>query len=91
MSKHSFSVRRAAVEEEMSFPSKGTFEGYCLNMDFKQEPYNIVSVSYEADGRCIVVMRKRYGEYPFLGDPDAPSVDPNLLESVRKFREEAKA
>ena len=84
MGKYHFSVRRAVVEEEMSFSSKDSFDCYCLNMDLKGEPYNIVNVSHEPDGRCIVIMRKRYGEYPFLGEPDEPSIDADRLEAFRR-------
>lgn len=69
MAKYEWEVRRAVVEEEIVFPSKEAYRSYLRSLDVRDEPYKVVGESI--DGGCyVVVMRKRYGEYAFLGECD---------------------
>ena len=88
MGRHDWSVHAAVVEEEIFFKSKSAFEGYLFNMDLKKEPYKVVSEREGEFGGYFVVMRKRYGEYPFLGEPDAPSTDPVWIEAYQRRKEQ---
>ena len=55
-----WSILRAAVEQEIAFPSREVFDAYIAGLDRKGEPYQVGSVSEHADGTLTVLMRKRY-------------------------------
>lgn len=89
MGKYTWEVRRAVVEEEIIFPSECHFQNYLLQLAIREEPYTIVSERKE-NGRYIVVMRKRYGEYDFLGTPDQHIDSPvvELVKYAKQLKEE---
>ena len=62
-------IAKAVVEQEIHFDSEYYFEDFIRKLDYYEEPYKIVSKTY-SQGSLVVVIRKRYGEYPFLGDTD---------------------
>ena len=85
--RYHWSIRNAVVEEEIVFDSKAGFQNYLFNMTLREEPYTVVSEREEL-GQYVVVMRKRYGEYGFLGTPDLPACDPAFIEVYRRAKKE---
>lgn len=61
-----WSILRAAVEQEISFPSKSEYERYVKNLNDKGEVFEVGSVENTESGEVIVVMRKRYNNNLFL-------------------------
>ncbi len=76
-------IAKAVVEQEIHFDSEYYFEDFIHKLDYYEEPYKIVSKTH-SQGRLVVVIRKRYGEYPFLGD-----TDPSTLDEYWKERRDA--
>lgn len=66
-------ITKAVVEQELRFDSEFYFNEFIHKLDYYEEPYKIVSKTYH-QGSLFVVIRKRYGEYPFLGDTDPSSL-----------------
>lgn len=75
-------IRKAVIEQEIQFDSEHYFNQFLYNLDYYEEPYKVVSKTYR-EGKLVVIIRKRYGEYPFLGDIDPSS----LSEGSRKLRD----
>ena len=75
-------ITKAVIEQEICFINESYFNEFLHKLDYYAEPYKVVSKTYK-EGHLYVVIRKRYGEYPFLGDRD-PST---LSESYREFRD----
>lgn len=59
-------IQKAAVEQEVLFPSKKVFQEYLNGLNKKEEPYEIISESYNEDNSVTVVIRKRYNFNAFL-------------------------
>ena len=58
---YSWQILRAAVEQEILFPSRKAYEAYIDGLKRKGMPYEIVDDSKKmADGAMVVIMRKRY-------------------------------
>ena len=80
MARYSFEVEAAVVEQKLRFDSESSFEFYLNQLDWRYEPYKVLSKE-KINGHWYVVIRKRYGEYPFLGE-----ADPNKwAEKMRKI------
>lgn len=63
----SWKILRAAVEQEILFPSKESLESYIDLLKQRDEPFEINNVQENGDGTLTVVMRKRYNRNnPFL-------------------------
>ena len=85
MSRSGSVIIKAVVEQEIRFDSEFYFDQYLRKLDYYEEPYKVVSKTFR-EGRLFVVIRKRYGEYPFLGD-----VDPyTISEESIKMRDESR-
>lgn len=56
----SWRILRAAVEQEILFPSRVVFDTYIKGLQQKNEPFEVLSASENADGTMTVIMRKRY-------------------------------
>lgn len=74
-------ITKAVVEQEIRFDNEFYFKEFLHKLDYYEEPYKVVSKSY-CNGSLFVVIRKRYGEYPFLGDTD-PSTLSNLWKEIQ--------
>ena len=74
-------ITKAVVEQEICFDSEFYFNEFLHKLDYYEEPYKVVNKSY-CDGKLVVVIRKRYGEYPFLGDTD-PSTLSDFWKEIR--------
>lgn len=61
-----WSILRAAVEQEIVFPSIAEYERYVKNLNDKGEVFEVSSVKNTENGEVIVVMRKRYNNNLFL-------------------------
>lgn len=84
MSKHPWVVEAAVVEQKIRFPNERALDEYLRKLDWNYEPYKIISKE-KANGYVVVIMRKRYCEYVFLGDPDPC----RLSESMMQIRDQA--
>lgn len=63
----SWRILRAAVEQEILFPSRRVFDEYTNRLSRKGEPFEVLSEKENADGSLVVLMRKRYNpQNPFL-------------------------
>ena len=63
----SWKILRAAVEQEILFPSADIFDKYINGLQRKNEPFEISSKVENDDGSLTVIMRKRYNpQNPFL-------------------------
>ena len=86
MGKYEWEVSRAVVEEEIVFPNERAYRSYLRSLDIRDEPYTVVSENVAPDRPgYVVVMRKRYGEYAFLGERDLPSINQEQMEFWRQF------
>ena len=56
----SWKIIRAAVEQEILFPSQSCFDSYIEGLKKKQEPFEVLDTTENVDGSMTVVMRKRY-------------------------------
>lgn len=59
----SWRILRAAVEQEILFPSKSVFNAYIEGLQKKNEPFEITNQTENADGTLTVIMRKRYNPH----------------------------
>ena len=57
---HSWKILRAAVEQEILFPSRSVYDSYIAEKVDKGEPFEVLSVDENEDGTLTVLMRKRY-------------------------------
>lgn len=74
-------IERAVVEQELRFDREDYLNDYLHKLDYYDEPYKIVSKTVR-NGYLYVVIRKRYGEYPFLGETDPSSLS-EFRETLR--------
>lgn len=60
-------IQRAAVEQEILFPTENIFQDYIKNLEKKEyQTYEIVEKTVQEDGSLIVLMRKSYNVNEFL-------------------------
>ena len=59
-------ILRAAVEQEILFPSTLDFENYVDGMGRKGEPCEVFQKKENADGTVTAILRKRYNNNEFL-------------------------
>lgn len=59
----SWKIVRAAVEQEILFPSRSVFETYIAGLEAKREPFEVLTATDNSDGTVTVVMRKRYNPH----------------------------
>ena len=63
----SWKILKAAVEQEILFPSRAVFDIYIKGLEKKKEPFEVLSVLENTDNTLTVIMRKRYNpQNPFL-------------------------
>lgn len=74
-------IERAVVEQELRFDREEYLNDYLHKLDYYDEPYKIVSKTVR-NGYLYVIIRKRYGEYPFLGERDPYSLS-EFWETLR--------
>lgn len=53
-------IVRAAVEQEILFPSRKSFDNYINDMTRKGQPFEVWDVKDNEDGTVSAFMRKRY-------------------------------
>lgn len=63
---YTWTIQKAAVEQEILFPSTQNYNEYKKKLERKDEPYQVMSESLQTDGSIIVTMRKRYNNNAFL-------------------------
>lgn len=63
---YKWTILKAAVEQEILFPSIRDYEEYKKKLERKEEPYEVVSETPQKDNSIIVTMRKRYNYNAFL-------------------------
>ena len=64
-------ILRAAVEQEILFPSAGDFEVYVEGLERKGEPCEVIQKCENADGTVTAILRKFYNKnnyLPFQGE-----------------------
>lgn len=61
-----WSILKAAVEQEILFPSKANFDGYIHDLTLKGEPFEVINTESNPDGTVTATMRKRYNNNAFL-------------------------
>ena len=59
-------ILRAAVEQEILFPSAWDFEIYVEGLGRKGEPCEVFQKRENADGTVTAILRKRYNNNEFL-------------------------
>ena len=57
---YSWQILRAAVEQEILFPSRKAYEAYIDGLKRKVMPFEVIGEHERLDGSLIVLMRKRY-------------------------------
>ncbi len=62
----SWRILRAAVEQEILFPSKEVFEGYIKKLTDRGEPFEVIGRGQNPDGTYTALMRKAYNYNAFL-------------------------
>lgn len=79
---YKWQILRAAVEQEILFPSRKVYEEYISSMERKRMPYEVIGEHERLDGSVVVLMRKRYNPMnPFL--ESKPAGDRYTGEEVR--------
>ena len=63
---YGWSILRAAVEQEIAFPSREIFENYVNSLKKKGISHEIIFEQVNPDGTCIVKIRKPYNNNRFL-------------------------
>ena len=64
---YNWRILRAAVEQEILFPSMYSYKEYIDSMKRKGMPYEVIGEHERLDGSVVVLMRKRYNPMnPFL-------------------------
>ena len=61
-----WSILKAAVEQQILFPTKTCYDEYIRTLTIKGEPFEVHSVAENPDGTVTAVMRKRYNNNAFL-------------------------
>ena len=64
-------ILKAAVEQEILFPSEKCYKDYLAKLNQKNEPYEIIGATINLNGSVVAVMRKRYNNNLFFGNPVA--------------------
>ena len=59
-------IQRAAVEQEILFPTREIYDTYIDKLVHSQETFEIIKEEDNEDGSMSVVMRKRYNNNPFM-------------------------
>lgn len=57
---YNWQILRAAVEQEILFPSRSAYEAYIDGLNRKDMPYEVIGEHERMDGSMVVLMRKRY-------------------------------
>ena len=57
---YSWKIMRAAVEQEIQFPSRKAYTDYTESLWHKGLPYEVLEEVDNPDGTVTVIMRKRY-------------------------------
>lgn len=57
---YNWQILRAAVEQEIQFPSRKAFKAYIDGLQSKGMPYEVIGEHERLDGTMVVLMRKRY-------------------------------
>ena len=60
---YNWKVLRAAVLQEILFPSEDVFDTYIQSLDRKKFSYEVENKTKNADGTVTVLMRKRYNPH----------------------------
>ncbi len=63
---YSWKILKAAVEQEILFPSESCFGRYVHDLTVKGEYFEVTSVNHNEDGTITAVFRKRYNNNAFL-------------------------
>lgn len=53
-------ILRAAVEQEILFPSRKAYEAYIDGLQRKGMPFEVIGAEYSDNGTMVVLIRKRY-------------------------------
>ena len=79
---YNWQILRAAVEQEILFPSRKAYEAYIDGLERKGMPYEVLGEHEKLDGSMVVLMRKRYNpQNAFLSGK--PAGDRYTCEEVR--------
>lgn len=57
---YNWQILRAAVEQEILFPSRKAYNDYIDSLERKGRPFEVLSADVRPDGSMVVIMRKRY-------------------------------
>ena len=57
---YNWQILRAAVEQEILFPSRKAYNDYIDGLESKGMPFEVISADVRLDGTMVVIMRKRY-------------------------------
>lgn len=79
----SWTIQKAAVEQEILFPSKNCYKGYIETLTRREEPYEVVRETENPDGTLLVIMRKRYNNNFFL-----PKAETGFSDNIEKILEQ---
>ena len=78
-------ISSAVVEQKIRFRSDEGIDSYLASLEMDDEPYKVVD-RYIEGGWHYLVIRKRYGKYPFLGEKDPVS---HLTPAQKRRKKEA--
>lgn len=57
---HNWSIIRAAVEQEILFPSQEALDHYIAQLEVEDFPHQLIRSTAKEDGTVVALMRKRY-------------------------------
>lgn len=57
---YNWQILRAAVEQEIQFPSRKAYEEYISGLKRKEMTFEVIGEHERLDGTMVVLMRKRY-------------------------------
>ena len=63
---YTWSIQKAAIEQQVLFPTERCFEAYIETLSRKEEPFEIVRKEPQTDGSLLIVIRKRYNNNEFF-------------------------
>lgn len=72
MMAYNWKILKAAVEQEILFPSKESFDACLQRLIQRNEPFQVLNAVQNEDGTVTVLMRKRYNpQNAFLWSQEA--------------------
>lgn len=80
---HNWSIIRAAVEQEILFPSQKALNDYIAKLEAADFPHQLIRSTVQEDGTVVALMRKRYNPI----NPFFPAENGNWIFNHQAFED----